>query len=214
MAELWSPPPYIRNPPGSIQSHPGLTLLRRRKPCGKARVFAIKRTLVPNSNQQHSEHKDGCTQKNYHQRWKADGQSGERSDGSGHGGHNHRQHARQRLKHMNRRPKPSSRSHVDAKRLERAGYVVEWAGREIWLQLGIQLEVSVAQPVHPDDPAEVVSIELHQAGDRRQAGEEDNQKSEDGDQDESWSESIRLSHEREGDHRTRQDGEKNVHPTE
>ncbi|MDP9320692.1 MAG: RlpA-like double-psi beta-barrel domain-containing protein [Chloroflexota bacterium] len=80
------------------------------------------------------------------------------------------------------------------------------------LQLRMQLEVRVPKPVHSDDPAVVIAIELHESGDGGDAREQDHQEHEDRDRDERGAEVIRLRDERQGDHRAGQDREEHAHP--
>ena len=115
---------------------------------------------------------------------------------------------------MQRRTDTSRGRDVDAERPQRAGRVVIRAGDEVGLELRVQLEVGVAEPVHPDHPPVVVPIEVHQAGDGRDANEEDHEEGENCDRDERRAEMVGLRHERQRDHSARQDGKEHVHRAE
>ena len=88
------------------------------------------------------------------------------------------------------------------------------ARREIRLELRMQLEVGVAEPVHPDHPAEVIAIQLHQPADRRDAGKHDDGQQRNGDRDKRRPETRNLRDQRQRDHRAGQDGQEDRHPAQ
>ena len=99
---------------------------------------------------------------------------------------------------------------VDPQGLEGTVQIVVWAGDEMRRQLRMNFEIRVAEPVHADHPSVVSAIERRQSRDRGNAGVQHDEQHGNGDRDEGPPEVIRLGDQGQGDHRARQDGQKNV----
>ena len=79
------------------------------------------------------------------------------------------------------------------------------------LELGVEVEVGVAEAVHPEHPAEVVAVQRHEAGDREHAHQKDDREHEDRDGEEGRTEMVGLGDQSQGDHGAGEDGQKHVH---